>query len=185
MATDLELANASMVKTQGVYADLVRVIRHAITIDACFVVGEGVRNDADQLRDWQRGVSKLNGIPVGQVVNGVHGTGRGNHQVNLTDGFGHACDLPPLINHLVWGGPHSSGNDQWEGCYRTAAAVRTAAIAENVRIRWGGQWDIALNDLADGAAALKKAHNDYMAQFHATHGRWPLADGPHFELKAP
>jgi hypothetical protein len=180
---NLALANASMVKTQGVHADLVRVIRAAIAIDPCFVVGEGVRSDADQLRDWQRGASTLNGIPKGQVVNAIKGTVRGNHQVNLKDGLGHACDLPPLINGLVWGGPNATDNDKWEGCYQTADAMRKAAIAEKVRIRWGGQWDMVLNDLPQTPAALKKAHNDYMAAFKKAYGRYPLADGPHFELK--
>ena len=184
MPTDnLSLANASLAKTQGVHADLVRVIRRAISIDPCFVVGEGVRSDADQLRDWQKHYSTLNGIPKGKVVNGIKGTGRGNHQVSLVDGFGHACDLPPLINGLVWGGPKANEIAHWKGCYQTAAVMRKAAIAEKVRIRWGGQWDMALNDLPDGAAALEKAHNDYMVAFKLAQGRYPLADGPHFELK--
>ncbi|MBL6852391.1 MAG: hypothetical protein ISS15_05295 [Alphaproteobacteria bacterium] len=182
MADNRALALASMTRAAGVHPFLIRVINRAIATDPCFVLGEGVRSDADQLRDWQRGVSRLNGIPVGVVKNGIAGTGRGNHQTNLADGLGHASDLPPLINGLVWGGADSSDADKWQGCYRTASVMREAAIAESVRLRWGGQWDVPLNDLPAGAVALEAAHNAYMANFHATHGRYPLADGPHFEL---
>jgi hypothetical protein len=163
---------------------LVRVVHRADT--ACpglFIVSEGVRSDADQLRDWMRHASKLNGIPVGQVVNGVHGTGRGNHQLNLVDKLGHAVDLAPMIGGLVWGGPSATSAQQWIGCCAVADAMRDAAIAEAIRIRWGGDWDAALNDLPDGATALMIDHNSYMSKFRAANGRWPLADGPHFELK--
>lgn len=178
------LAIASMAKARGVHPAFIAVVTRAIDIDPCFVFGEGVRSDEDQLRDFLRHASKLNGIPAGQIKNGIVGTGRGNHQVSLTDHLGHAGDLPPLINGMVWGGPTSTDAEKWNGCYRTAAAMRQAAIDKATRIRWGGQWDVLLNDLPAGADALKAAHNSYMAAFHASHGRYPLADGPHYELHA-
>src|ERR1700748_604214 len=95
--TSHDLAVASMTRADGLHPKLVRVIQTAILKDPCFVLGEGARSDADQLRDWQRHVSRLNGIAVGHVVNGVAGTGRGNHQKSLIDGWGHAADLPPII----------------------------------------------------------------------------------------
>jgi peptidoglycan L-alanyl-D-glutamate endopeptidase CwlK len=167
---------ASQQRLAGVVPALVAVADHAIQISAQdFCVGEGVRSAADQLRDWYRRTSKLNGIPVGATVNGVRGTGVGNHQVKA-DGFGHALDLVPVVGGaLLWTLPAA---EQWPHIYPVADAMRTAAISLGTRIRWGGVWDRILNDLAPGAAALEQAVRDYEGR----HAGPDFIDGPHFEI---
>jgi len=161
----------------GVHADMVRVVDHAIQISTQdFGVAEGVRSDADQLRDWMRHTSKLNGIPVGKIRNGVHGTGRGNHQL-AADGFGHATDLVPYVNGVIlWSAVPPA--QQWDYIYPVAAAMHAAAIAENVDLRWGGVWDRKLRDLPGTVAGLRQSVADYCTR----HPGPDFLDGPHFEL---
>lgn len=167
-------SNAHLV---GVHPRLVSVAQHAIQISTQdFCVAEGVRSAADQLRDWMRRTSKLNGIPVGQIVNGVHGTGVGNHQVKA-DGFGHAVDLVPIVDGaLLWTLPEAQ---QWQHIYPVAEAMRLAAISFNIRIRWGGVWDRCLNDL-NGTGPLAAEVQAYEAR----HVGADFIDGVHFELAA-
>lgn len=166
----------SQARLVGVIPALVAVANHAIAISAQdFCVGEGVRSAADQLRDWFRRTSKLNGIPIGQTVNGIRGTGVGNHQLKA-DGFGHAVDLVPVVDGaLLWTLPPAQ---QWHYIYPVADAVRTAAVSLGTRIRWGAVWDRCLNDLPAGAGALEQSVRDYETR----HAGPDFVDGPHFEL---
>lgn len=170
------LSGNSQQNLVGVHPDVIRVVKRAAQdSNVPFVIGEGVRSAADQLRDWHKGVTKLNGIPVGSTFKGVAGTGVGKHQVTR-DGYGHAVDAVPLVGgELLWSLPTAQ---QWQHIYPMADAIRAAAIAEGVTLRWGGVWDKKLNDLSAGAAALEQEVKAYQAR----HAGPDFLDGPHFEL---
>ena len=160
------LSGHSQSLLSAVSPDLRRVVIHAIQVTALdFAVSEGWRSSQDQMKDWLKGRSRFNGIPVGQTQGGIAGTGLGNHQ------SGRAVDLVPLVNGL----PDYS---DWSNFYPLADAMRTAALAESVTIRWGGVWDRLLNNLPAGPVPLELARNDYAKR----HGGHALLDGPHFEL---
>jgi len=185
-----QLSGLSIGRLKFVNPKLIDVVNAAALAPTAqeFIVSEGVRGDADQLLDFIKHASKLNGIPIGQTqmtrYGLIHGTGRGNHQLDLSDHTGHAVDLAPVINGVVWG-VGLTDEQKWEHCYPIADQMRAAAISHGTRIRWGGDWDQCLNDMPGGVDALKAARAAYVERFKAAHaGRPPLADGPHFELHA-
>lgn len=106
------LGTRSIQRLKGVHPDLVRVVKHAIQItEVDFTVLEGLRNLARQKELLAAGASK---------------TMRSRH---LT---GHAVDLGAYVGGKVrW---------DWPLYYKIAAAMKTAAAAENVKIEWGGDW---------------------------------------------
>lgn len=185
---------SSLTAMFGVHPDLLRVNRRAISITTQdFGCTCGCRSDSAQLDAWLHHYSKLNGIAVGMTVKGIHGTGRGNHQPSLKDHLGHAVDNTPYVDVdgksvILWSaypltdlkGDTIAGNGekQWQCIYPVAEAMRAAAIAENVKVRWGGVWDRALNDLKPGAAGLEAE----LKAYEARHAGPDFIDGPHFEL---
>lgn len=131
-----------------------------------FCVAQGRRSAEEQLKDWLKGVSKLNGIPVGVVRNGYKGTGVGKHMLGL------AVDLVPLVGGVPsW---------DWAQYYPLIDAVRGCAVAKQKVLRWGGVWDKHLNDLAPGGQGLLVEHQNYLLRMHGK----TLCDGPHLELLA-
>lgn len=173
------LGQQSLTQLGQVHADLVRVVKAAIALSAQdFAVEQGLRSDADQMKAWKAGNSKLNGIAKGQTVGGVKGTGRGNHQADLTDGLSHAVDLTPWVDGMIlWRAVPAA--KQWNYIYPVAEAMRQAALAEKVTIRWGGVWDRMLNELDPGAAAMEQAVVDYRKRRAGK----AFIDGPHYEIK--
>lgn len=149
------LGSHSLANLAHVHPDLVAVVKTAIIGAAQdFTVQEGLRTSARQRLLVTSGASK--------TLNSKH--------LEQPDGYGHAVDLVPWID----------GTPRWEWgpIYHIAAAVRDAAIALNVPIRWGGAWDRRLNDLPAGAEALKGAVQAYAAR----HPGPDFLDGPHMEL---
>lgn len=176
-----QLGRQSRQNLAGVNTKVIQVVIYAIENSAVdFGVGEGVRGDAEQLRDWQRKASKLNGIPIGKTVNGIRGTGRGNHQLNLTDGTGHAVDLVPYVDGVILWSLGLSDTEQWDHIYPMAEAMRAAAVELNIGMRWGAVWDRRLNDLPAGAGQLKTE----VATYAVRHKGPDFLDGVHFELRA-
>lgn len=155
------LSQQSQEKLYGVHPDLVRVVKRAILVTTeDFAVTEGVRTTAEEAE---------------HVANGTSHTMNSKHLVQ-SDGYGHASDLVPWVNGaLVWALPAAV---QWKFIYPVAAAVQEAAIAESVRLRWGGCWDKVFNDIAAGADALQAAVVEYCTR----HPGPDFLDGPHFEL---
>lgn len=99
------------------------------------------------------------------------------------DGFSKALDLVPWVD----------GRFQWgDGLWRVttaqgrvlrpfldiAAAMQAAARELDTPVRWGGVWDVKLNDLPTGALALGLAIEAYKQR----HAGPDFLDGPHFEL---
>ena len=94
----------------GVHPDLVRVITRASGYDE-FIVTEGVRTVDRQREMVKRGAS--------QTMNSRHLTG-------------HAVDLAALVAGKVdWA---------WPLYDNLGAAVKRAAVEEQVAITWGGDW---------------------------------------------
>lgn len=132
----------SQARLKGVHPDLVRVVRRCAADwkdpDTGFIVTQGLRTLEEQKLLKAKGASK--------TLNSRHLTG-------------HAVDLAATVGKAVrW---------DWSLYIKLANAMKAAAKAENVPIRWGGSWSL----LSDLKAPITAA---------ALHKSFP--DGPHFEL---
>jgi peptidoglycan L-alanyl-D-glutamate endopeptidase CwlK len=86
---------------------------------------------------------------------------------------GHAVDLAPIVDGTVrW---------DWPLYYHIAAAMRYAAVALDVPVRWGGVWDTPLRDLPETAVDIEGAQAAYVERCRAK-GQRAFLDGPHFEI---
>lgn len=154
------LGKGSLKALEGVHPDLVRVVKRAITLTTTdFSVTEGLRTLERQRILVAKGAST--------TMNSRHLAG--------TDGRGHAVDLVPYIDFN--GDGKAELRWDWPLCYKVAEAMRQAAVAENVPIRWGGCWDRPLNSIHD----VELASQDYVIRRKAE-GMRAFMDGPHFEL---
>lgn len=106
------LSNRSLSRLEGVHPDLVRVVKRAITMTRIdFGVTEGVRSEDRQRELFAAGATT---------------TMRSRH---LT---GHAVDLVAYLNGEVrW---------DWPLYDQVSAAMKMAALEEDVQIEWGGDW---------------------------------------------
>jgi peptidoglycan LD-endopeptidase CwlK len=102
----------SEAKLREVHPDLARVVRAAALICPLqFIVTEGLRTRARQEKLVAAGASK--------TMNSRHLTG-------------HAVDLAPTVDGVVrW---------DWPLFHTLAAAMKSAAEAEDVPLVWGGDW---------------------------------------------
>jgi peptidoglycan L-alanyl-D-glutamate endopeptidase CwlK len=134
----------------GVHPDLVRVVRRALELSPVdFGVHDGLRTVAEQQAYVDAGVS--------WTMNGRHLTG-------------HAVDLIPYINgKLRW---------EWPPIFKIAAAMKQAATEFSQTIRWGGVWDMRLEELGDDLEAAEQAYIERRRLM----GKKAAVDGPHFEL---
>ena len=144
------LGAKSLKELQGVHADLVAVVHRALEISSQdFAVHDGIRTLAEQQQLVARGAST--------TLDSRHLSG-------------HAVDLVPCLNgKLRW---------EWPPIYVIADAMRVAAVAAKVPLRWGGNWDVDFT-------ASTEAPEDLVAAYVAARRRQGLRafiDGPHFEL---
>jgi peptidoglycan L-alanyl-D-glutamate endopeptidase CwlK len=148
------LGTRSMANLKDVHPDLVLIVKDAIRItEQDFAVFEGVRSKEK---------AKEN------VKNGVSWTANSKHCVQA-DGFGHAIDLVPYIDgELKW---------DWDGCYKVAEAMRTAAKKRGKHLRWGGFW----GRLTVTVLSPRTLVAEYIRRKKAR-GETPHPDGPHFEI---
>lgn len=109
---EFRLSQRSLNNLIGVHADLVRVVKRAITITTVdFGVLEGVRSQERQRELFRAGATK--------TTNSRHLTG-------------HAVDLVAYVNgEIRW---------DWPLYGEIAKAMKTAAALEGVSITWGGDW---------------------------------------------
>ena len=150
-----KLSNRSKSNLVGVHPDLVRVVERAIEItEHDFTVFEGTRTREKQVENYKRGVSRA-------IDGSRHLVGK--------DGYAHAVDLVPWIGYLTW---------DWDRIYPIANAVRDASKELGVPIKWGGAWDVLLNEQDADSRDIVQAYN---ARRRAM-GRSSFTDGPHFEL---
>jgi hypothetical protein len=130
---------------------MIRVIEKAISISTVdFGVSDGLRTIHMQQ----------------ELVN----SGR-SQTMNSNHLHGDAVDLKAYI----------AGKADWTfGLYiEIAEAVRTASIALDIGVRWGGAWNTP--DLRDTVKSMADLHMDYI-QDCIKCNRKPFADGVHFEL---
>ena len=60
-----------------------------------------------------------------------------------------------------------------------AEAIKTAAMEEDLSIRWGAAWHI--NDIREWEGTMEEAMNAYV-DLRRSEGRRPFIDAPHFEV---
>lgn len=149
--SEFTLSKISLRKLQGVNSDLVRVVKRAIQITKVdFMVNEGLRSIVRQQKLVKSGAS--------QTMNSRHLTG-------------HAVDLVAMIDGKIsW---------DWNYYYAIAEAMQQSAKELNVKIRWGGCWEV-INDKTNSA----KSWVDNYVETRRKQGRKAFTDGPHFELPA-
>jgi peptidoglycan L-alanyl-D-glutamate endopeptidase CwlK len=146
------LGKKSLAVLDGVHPNLARCVKQAITVSKQdFGVHEGLRSPQTQAEYLRRGVTK---------------TAKSKH-LKQADGYSHAVDLVPYIDGVLrW---------EWPLIYPIATAMRAAAIGNGIRLRWGGVWDFALNDLPSGLEGAVRGYVD-------RHPGPDFLDGPHYEL---
>lgn len=146
-----KLSERSLLNLRGVDDRLVKVVQRAIEITKVdFGVIEGLRTIERQRELVAQGAS--------QTMTSRHIQGK-------------AVDLMAYI------GPRAS----WElNLYDDIAdAMKTAAIEQDVSLRWGGAWQVT--DIRKWQGTMASAMNAYIDERRAQ-GRRPFIDGPHFEL---
>lgn len=112
------LSRTSLSRLEGVHPDLIRVVKHAITItDIDFMVLEGLRTGERQRQLVRQGASK--------TMNSKHLTG-------------HAVDLVPFLD--VDGDGKSEVSWHWPHYHRLAPVIKVAAKECGVILSWGGDW---------------------------------------------
>ncbi len=133
------LGARSLSRLEGVHPDLVRVVKKAAAMsDLDFTVLEGLRTLDRQKQLMANGATR--------TMNSRHLTG-------------HAVDLGAMVGGAV----------RWDwGLYlKLADIMRSASVAENVPIRWGGTWKLLT--AVQGPITAKVLSRSF-------------PDGPHFEL---
>ena len=146
-----KLSRRSLDKLEGVDEQLVAVVNMAITLTKIdFGVIQGMRTVEQQKELVAKGAS--------QTMKSKHLEGR-------------AVDLMAYIN----------GRGSWElNVYdEVADAMKEAAKALGVKIRWGAAWHI--DDIASYEGTMEEAMNEYI-DLRRSQGRRPFIDAPHFEL---
>lgn len=117
------LGSKSLAKLDGVHPNLIRVIKRAISItQQDFTILEGVRTPERQKELYAQGRTKPGNIVTWTLTS--------NH-FKKADGYGHAVDLAPYP--IDW-----NDNKRFD---LVADAMFKAAKLENVKIRWGADWD--------------------------------------------
>jgi len=145
------LSQRSLDNLAGVDDRLVRVVKRAIELTKVdFGVVEGLRTEERQRELVNKGAS--------QTMASKHIEG-------------HAVDLMAYIGSRA----------SWElNLYDDIAdAMKAAAIAENVALRWGAAWSV--KDIRKWQGSMESAMNSYIDERRAQ-GRRPFIDAPHFEL---
>lgn len=158
-----KFSHASEQKLSRLQPDLRKVVILALDYSTQdYIVYETARSLETQRQYVQRGVS--------QTMDSKH--------LPQPDGWSHAADLVPWIGGKpVW---------DWGGCYKIAGAMIRAAnvLGLNRRIRWGGCWDLTLEEIEHkygfSSQAAKEAAISYTNRRKAA-GKSAFLDGPHFE----
>lgn len=146
-----KLSRRSLDNLEGVNESLVAVVKSAIgSSEVDFGVIQGLRTVEQQKELVAKGAS--------QTMKSKHLDGN-------------AVDLMAYIN----------GRGSWElNVYdEVADAMKEAAKALGVKIRWGAAWHI--DDIASYEGTMEEVMNEYI-DLRRSQGRRPFIDAPHFEL---
>lgn len=143
------LSQKSLSNLKGVNDDLIKVVKRAIQISKQdFAVNEGLRTIERQRQLVKSGAS--------QTMNSRHISG-------------HAVDLVPIVGGKIsW---------DWRYFYPIAEAMQQAAQELNVKVRWGGCWEVI-----NGKAGEPKQWVDAYGAARRKLGKKAFTDGPHFEI---
>ena len=115
----------SLNNLKGVHPKLVAVVKRALELSPIdFTVLEGVRSQARQDELWAQGRTKPGAVVTWVQTSGTHGI--------QADGYGHAVDLAPYP--IDW--------NNFERFDQLANVMFAAAKELDVKIRWGGDWDM-------------------------------------------
>ncbi len=163
------LGKNSKKNLQGVHPDIVKLVEAVIKIspvDFTILNDGGLRTAAMQMKLFKRGASKLDGR-----------NRKSKHQKQAS-GFGEAVDLVPWVGSPRW---------EWPLIYPIAGCMAYTAREMDIDLRWGGVWDMEMDDYAPRslnspesyAAAMKKAVRAYTIR----HPGPDFIDGPHYEMK--
>lgn len=110
----------SINRMAGIHPDLRRVLDRALLhAPFAFIVTEGLRTAARQRELVRIGASK--------TMNSRHLTG-------------HAVDIVPFVDIDKDGKVETEEMYAWPLYYRLADTMKAAAVAEGVRVEWGGDW---------------------------------------------
>lgn len=112
-----QLSRRSLSKLEGVHPDLVRVVKKAITMTRVdFTVLEGVRKEERQMELFAAGAT----------------TTMKSRHLKASNGYSHAVDL----------GAYAAGEVRWDWPLydQLGNAMKMAALEEDVKIEWGGDW---------------------------------------------
>ena len=134
------LSQRSLDNLKGVHPSLVRVVKRAITTTGQdFLVVQGVRSKEQMWENYgkgrtvaqcaAKGVPAIYAKPSLAKVTWLNDPLKSNHRVHA-DGYGHAVDLVPFP--VDW--------NSLPKFHVIASAMKQAALAEGVRISWGGEW---------------------------------------------
>ncbi len=144
------LSEMSLQRLKGVHPDLIKVVKRAIQItEMDFAVNEGLRTIEQQRKYVNAGKS--------QTMKSNHLTGRAVDIVPTPDGGAVSWD--------------------WQHYYPMAKAMQRAAEEVNVRIKWGGCWEVI-----NGKGGDPKTWVDAYGARKRAAGQKAFTDGPHFEL---
>lgn len=118
------LGKRSLSKLEGVHPALERVVKRAITMTMVdFAVLEGVRTHERQM--------KLFAVGATSTMNSRHIPNTPKHNPDLGP-VSHAVDLGAWVDgELRW---------DWPLYNNIANAVKMAALDEDVKVDWGGDW---------------------------------------------
>ena len=168
------LGQLSLTRAAHVDPSLMRVVNLAISrspIDFGCTEDQS-RTVAQQAAKVAAGVSQVTGKQARHMIQ--------------PDGYSKAIDLVPWIGGAFdWGDPQWSRMIDGQRVYlfsEIAEVMRAAAVQLGVKVRWGGCWDHALNDLAPGVPSMRAATAAYIAKRRAAGHKSSMIDGPHFEL---
>ncbi len=137
------LSRRSLSHLDGVHKDLQKLVKRALQLSSVdFTVIDGMRTREEQRELVASGASK--------TLNSRHLTG-------------HAVDVVPYVDGAIsW---------DWDDYYPMADAFIKAAKELDIKIRWGGNWQV--NDIRTWKGSALELNQAYTGNF---------PDGPHFEI---
>lgn len=129
---------------KGIHPKLVKVLTTAITDSPFdFTLTDGVRTASEQAALFRKGRDKSgNIVNEAAVVTMRDGYKiKSNHQAK-DDGYGYAVDLYPYAQGIDY-------NDRANRLKTIADHIKKVAIAQGIRVVWGGDWTVKRDGIVD------------------------------------
>jgi peptidoglycan L-alanyl-D-glutamate endopeptidase CwlK len=162
------LGEGSTENLKGVHPKLVEMVEECIKItpvDFTILNNGGLRTASMQMKLFKRGASKIDGR-----------SRKSKHQ-KQSNGFGEAVDLVPYVGSPRW---------EWPLIYPIAGCMAYLSREMCVELRWGGVWDMELDDYApkslDSPERYAEAMKAAVRAYTIRHPGPDFIDGPHYEM---